>query len=80
MTLFTLRVKRCPQTGDYLPDSRHAFGGTDADQVWAFHHLFPDGYCPQPLYEKLAVLARTHGWKVEFTKTPPSDTPYGMPN
>lgn len=71
--MFTLKVIHDVKTGLIRPDPQHEFGGTDLLQVYAFRHLFPEGYCKWEFRSSVDELAGLHGWAVEVrrvNKTP----------
>jgi hypothetical protein len=61
--MFVLKV--ILEKGTYRPNTKHANGGIDLVQDFAFKHLFPEGYCPWVYHDLLFELAHLHGWNVE---------------
>jgi len=48
-------------------NSGHQMGGIDAKQIYAFAHLFPNGFCDKMFEEDvLFELAALHDWSVEI--------------
>lgn len=63
---FILKVIEYRDCGGLVqPDSLSERGGTDLNQVNAFMHLIPEGFCYN--YDYVAFLATLHGWSVSCT-------------
>lgn len=66
--MFNLKVI-LNESGSYVSDTRHVYGGTDTLQAAAFLHLFPEGFCPWVDREQLFFMASIHGWEVTIAES-----------
>ncbi len=67
--MFTLKLIK-KKNGDLFPNTKHAHGGTDLMQRWAFEHLMHAGYsfCPAEWSEFIFEMAASHDWGIEISR------------